>query len=136
MEACEPKTGLVIVDHGSDVAEAKMVVEMFAVVVRAMTGDSFVAVVPAHMMGADPSVDEAFETCVAAGADQVVVGLFFLTPGKHSAEDIPRMAAEAAARHGDIPFVVTEPLGADDRLAEVLLDRIDAAVAVCTPASS
>jgi len=73
---------------------------------------------------AAPSLDEAIDRCVAQGARRVVVGLFFLAPGRHGKTDIPRMAREAAARHPGLEVLVSEPLGLDERLAAVLHERV------------
>jgi len=117
-------TGLVVVDHGSKNPEANFVVELLCLVVRSIVGDRFVSVQPAHMEKADPSIDDAVAACVAAGASRVVVALFFLAPGKHAMEDIPLQVEEAAERYG-IETFVSQPLGVDDRMAEVLLDRAE-----------
>lgn len=74
---------------------------------------------------ADPTLMEAFSACVEQGAKEVVIHPYFLAPGRHSTEDIPRMAEEAAALFPLIPYHVTEPLGIDSRLSEVILQRIN-----------
>jgi sirohydrochlorin ferrochelatase len=115
-------TGLVVVDHGSRNPEANFVVELLCLVVRSIAGDRYVAVQPAHMELADPSIADAVASCAEMGAERIVVAPFFLAPGRHVSEDVPRLAKEAAERFG-IEVLVAHPLGADDRLAEVLLER-------------
>lgn len=115
-------TGLVVVDHGSRNPDANFVVELLCLVVRSIAGDRYVAVQPAHMEQADPSIADAVASCVEMGAQRIAVAPFFLTPGRHVSEDVPRIAKEAAARY-DIDIFIAHPLGADDRLAEVLLER-------------
>jgi sirohydrochlorin ferrochelatase len=46
-----------------------------------------------------------------------------LSPGRHATADIPRMVAEAAAKHPGVKFKVTDPLGLDDKIGEVVLER-------------
>ena len=48
---------------------------------------------------AEPSIAAGVRSCVEAGATEVVVFPYMLSPGKHSTRDIPRMVAEAAAGH-------------------------------------
>ena len=60
--------------------------------------------------------------------DIVVVGLFFLSPGRHARSDIPEMLEEIATRYPQIKSVVTEPLGVDQRIAELLLVRAEEAM--------
>ena len=43
-----------------------------------------------------------------------------LSPGRHAIKDIPNMVSEIASEYPDIPFDVTEPLGLDDHIIEVI----------------
>jgi len=79
---------------------------------------------PAHMELAEPTVEQAFTRCVEQGARTVVIHPYCLSPGRHSREDIPRLAALAAAKHPGVALAVTQPLGLDARLCEIALDRI------------
>src|SRR5262245_40713946 len=111
-------TGLVIVDHGSRRGESnQMLVEL---VDRFRRGASdYITVEPAHMELADPTIAQAFDRCVAAGAKRVVVMPYFLLPGRHWDQDIPRLTAEAAAKHGGVEFLVAAPLGLHPLILEV-----------------
>ena len=60
---------------------------------------------------APPTIGEAFDACVADGARTVVVSPYFLSPGRHWQEDLPALAAEAAARHPGVRYLVAAPLG-------------------------
>lgn len=79
------------------------------------------------MESAEPTLAEAFEACVAAGAVEIVVHPYFLGPGRHTTRDIPRLVAEAAARHPGLRASLTEPLGVDAKIVEVVLARVRAA---------
>ena len=59
---------------------------------------------PAHMELAEPSIATAYDRCVKRGAQRIVVCPFFLGPGKHWTQDIPRLTAEAAHAHPAIAF--------------------------------
>ena len=125
----EPSDGgsgraVVLVDHGSRAPEANALLEALAERVRARLPDRLVRV--AHMEIAPPSLGEAIDACVAAGAREVVVHPYFLTPGRHAVRDIPRMASEAAARHPGVAVRVTGPLGLHDGLVDAVVARIDA----------
>jgi len=76
---------------------------------------------------APPTIADAFDRCVARGADEVIVHPYFLLPGKHWADDIPALVAAAAGKHPGKPWKVTEPLGASAKIEEVILERIEAA---------
>ena len=62
-----------------------------------------------------------------AGATAITVMPYMLAPGRHSTGDIPRMALQAAEQHDGVLLKVSAPLGADSRLAEVVLQRVEEA---------
>ena len=94
------------------------------VVVGFQRTSGYAIVEPAHMELAEPSIATAFSRCVAQGATMVVVHPYFLSPGRHSTSDIPRLANEAAKEHDGVDFRVTDPLGLHPLLSEVIKDRV------------
>ena len=80
---------------------------------------------PAHMELAEPSIRRAYTRCVAAGARRVVVHPFFLFPGRHWHDDIPRLTAEAAAEHPGVPYLVAAPLGVHSLMVQLMQFRIE-----------
>ena len=115
---------ILLVDHGSRRDEANAVVGEVAVLVRAEMGEGAI-VEAAHMELAEPTIAEAFDACVAAGADEVVVVPYFLGPGRHATEDVPRLAAEAAKKHPDVRYRVAAALGADPLMARLVMTRAE-----------
>jgi len=122
------KKALLIVDHGSTRKEAN---DMLAAVAencrKIMPG---LSVHFAHMEIAEPSIAQGFEQCVKDGAQEVIVHPYMLSPGRHATSDIPRMVAECAAKHPGVSFKVTAPLGVDDKICEVVLERAGISAAV------
>ena len=115
--------GIIIVDHGSRSSESNRqlrdVVDAFV-----RTFDQRYRIVePAHMELAEPSIADAFRRCVQRGAEEVIVCPFFLSPGRHMQEDIPRLAAEAAERYAVKRFTVAGPLGLDELIVRLLEKR-------------
>lgn len=115
--------GLIVVDHGSKKPAANDLLLDVAALFKRVSGSAIVE--PAHMELAEPTIEHAFDRCVAQGATLVIVHPYFLAPGRHSTTDIPRMTAEAAAKHPGIRFHVTQPLGLDEKIAALMLQRID-----------
>ena len=116
--------GIVIIDHGSRSAESnRLLHELANRFVRAY-GDRYPIVEPAHMELAEPSISKAFERCVSRGADEIAVCPFFLGPGKHWQEDIPRLAAEAAEIFDVKHHILAAPLGLDELMLKLLDKRI------------
>ncbi len=113
--------GIVVVDHGSRREESN---RRHEAVVAAWAGIGDAVVEAAHMELSEPSIATAFERCVAAGATTVVIAPYFLGPGNHWDRDIPMLAAEVAARHPGVQFLVTAPLGPHPLLLDVVAERV------------
>lgn len=120
--AAEPKLGIIIIDHGSRRQESNLLLEEVARHFQQATGAAIVE--PAHMELAKPTLDQAFDRCVAAGAQKVVVQPYFLGPGRHWEQDIPALAAAAAARHPGIAFRVAAPLGLHPLMLQLIAERV------------
>lgn len=114
--------GIVLVDHGSKLEAANRMLEEVARQFADAMGGAIVE--PAHMELAEPTIAQAFAACVARGAKRIVVQPYFLSPGRHSRVDIPRITAEAAKSFEGIPYVVGEPLGIDANMNAILRRRV------------
>lgn len=77
----------------------------------------------AHMELAEPDVAGGFADCIRAGATDVTVFPYMLSPGRHSTADIPRMVSEAARAFPHVTFSITPAFGVHEKLAELILDR-------------
>jgi sirohydrochlorin ferrochelatase len=122
------REGIIIVDHGSRREESNRMLEQVAALFAERFGARHAIVEPAHMELAEPSIAAAYARCVERGAQRVIVCPFFLGPGKHWTQDIPRLTAEAAARFPQTGFHVTPTLGIDD----LILDLLEKRVSHCT----
>ena len=102
--------------------------EQVAVLFGERFSERYSIVEPAHMELAEPSIATAYGRCAARGAERIVVCPFFLGPGKHWTQDIPRLTAEAAALHPGTKYHVAPTLGIDD----LILDLLEKRVSHCT----
>jgi sirohydrochlorin ferrochelatase len=118
------RPGIIIVDHGSRREESNQMLEQVAALFAQRFAALYDIVEPAHMELAEPSIATAFAKCVERGAQRVVVCPFFLGPGKHWTQDIPRLTAEAARSFPQTKFHVTPTLGIDDLILDLLAKRI------------
>ncbi len=114
--------GILIVDHGSRLSDANEMLGEMATLIQSMAG-SDVVVRYAHMELAEPDINEGFEQCVRAGATDVTVFPYMLSPGRHSTSDIPRMVTAAARPFPHVAFNVTPAFGLHEKLAQVVLER-------------
>lgn len=115
--------GLIVVDHGSRRNESNTMLEQMAAMVAEVV--PYPIVEPAHMELAEPSIHTAFGACVRRGASTVVISPYFLLPGKHWDQDIPALAAEAAAAHPGVPYLVSAPLGLHPLMAQAVAARVE-----------
>ena len=123
----DPSVGVILVDHGSRRDESNA---LLVDVVRSFEEATGLPIVePAHMELAEPSIDTAFSRCVERGATTVVVFPYFLLPGRHWHDDIPRLAASAARKHPGVQYLVTAPFGLHPLIADVMRQRIERCLA-------
>jgi sirohydrochlorin ferrochelatase len=113
---------ILLVDHGSRVASANEGLGEIADQVRSRLPDRIVRI--AHLEIAPPSIGEGIDACVAAGATEIAVHPYFLSPGRHTTHDIPRLIAEAAARHPGVRVRLTAALGPHPKLIDVIVERV------------
>lgn len=117
------KKALIIVDHGSVVEEANNLLVTIANLLLTHSENIFDIIKISHMELANPTIQQAFDECVSDGAKEITIYPYFLVPGRHSKTDIPMMAKEAALKHPDIKYKVTEPLGIHEKILDIILER-------------
>ena len=120
------RQALLLIDHGSTRDDANDLLPKVARMVREMS--DFEIVCYAHMELGEPTIQQGFDACIAAGAAEVIVHPYFLGPGRHSISDIPRLVAEAAARHSGASYRITQPLGLDWKMGDLVLQRVREAI--------
>jgi sirohydrochlorin ferrochelatase len=116
--------GIIIVDHGSRRAESNAMLERVAQLFGERFSEQYSIVEPAHMELAEPSIASAYARCVERGAERIVVAPFFLGPGKHWTQDIPSLTAAAAKQYPQTRYHVTQTLGIDDLILELMEKRV------------
>ena len=119
---------ILLIDHGSRRNEANEMMDCMANLVQAMAGGD-VIVRYAHMELAEPSISSGVVQCIEAGATELTVFPYMLSPGKHSTGDIPRMVAAAAVSYPQLEIRVTNAFGVHEKLAELILQRAGLPVA-------
>jgi sirohydrochlorin cobaltochelatase len=110
---------LIVVDHGSRQASANDQSEQLCEIIRTLRPES--QVILAHLSLLGPTIADAVGQAVAQRADEVVVLPYFLGSGRHSVDDIPRLAAEVSAVHPGLSITVGRPLGPSAAIADLLL---------------
>jgi len=127
LDASPESVGVIVIDHGSRRDESNRL--LLDVVEQLRRAAGWPIVEPAHMELAEPSMGTAMDRCVKQGARLIVIHPYFLGPGRHWEEDIPRLAAEAARGHANLRYLVTAPLGPHPMMSRIMQDRIEQALA-------
>lgn len=114
--------GVIVVDHGSKRAAANE--QLVALVQEFKEASGRRIVEAAHMELEEPTIQQAFDACVAQGATTVIVHPFFLSPGRHATEDVPALVEAAAAAHPGVDFVLTPLLGQSPKMTDLIEDSV------------
>ena len=117
-------TGVLVIAHGSRAKETETALEDILSMVRAKMPDTVIEC--AFMEFSDRTIEKGVAALADKGVKKVKIVPYFLFMGVHMREDIPSMAAECAAKFPDIEIETGGPLGTDERLADILVDRIKA----------
>lgn len=93
----------------------------------------FKAVRVAFMQLNKPSIEEVLRDLATAGLKEIVAQPVFLADGAHTTEDIPeklKVAFEGVGKGqgADVRLIYGKPIGVDERIVDVLLDRVTEAL--------
>jgi sirohydrochlorin ferrochelatase len=121
------KTAILLMGHGSRVAEANDALRDIATQIRAKGYYDIVEVSFREMH--DPDIQTGIDTCVAKGAQRILLAPYFLFAGAHVLEDLPAEMTAARQRHPGLELAMGRSLGAHPKLAEIVCERV--AEALC-----
>ena len=116
---------IIILGHGSRRAEANQGLLEVAQKVSLILGQP---VTPAYMAHDHPSLPEAVQAKISAGALRIVVMPLFLFRGIHVTVDIHEELREIREQNPNVEIIFTKELGADDGIANLAAERIKGAV--------
>ncbi len=116
------KTAILIMAHGSRIAEANDAAREVAAMVKEMTGFEIVEVSFRELH--EPNIQSGIDACVAKGAQRILLMPYFLFMGAHVLHDLPEEIAEAQMRHPGLVMEMGGHLGAHRKLAEIEAERI------------
>ncbi len=117
---------LLLVAHGSRREASNEEVRQLAASLAPRAKGRFDAVSCAFLEIAEPSIPEGIDAAVRSGAGEVVVLPYFLSAGRHVAEDIPREVEAKQREYPQIRIQATPYLGLAGGVAEILLELADA----------
>lgn len=110
---------LIIVGHGSRRATSNQeIIDLTARVASGALG--FSRICHAFLELATPSIGDAIDDCVAAGCHELLLIPYFLTAGRHVAQDIPQAIAAKQPQYPALKIQVTGHLGAADIMPQLI----------------
>jgi precorrin-8X/cobalt-precorrin-8 methylmutase len=119
------KTGLIIIGHGSKLPHNRENLEKLAEILRKRS--KFRTVEISFMVRNKPTIPEAIENLAKKGVSKIVLIPAFIAPGVHTTREIPEMIElkekEPFLKERGIELVYGEPLGSDERIAEIIEEK-------------
>ncbi|MCX7746412.1 MAG: CbiX/SirB N-terminal domain-containing protein [Clostridia bacterium] len=114
--------GILILAHGSKRQETEKILDSLVEKVKSRTKESLVY--PAFLQFSEQDLEAGIDHLVKNGAKSIKIVPMFLFDGVHVTEDIPNELKKISEKHKDIEIRMSEHLGDDDRIAEIIVDRI------------
>lgn len=112
---------LLLIAHGSRREASNDEVRELAAKMAQHAGSDFETVVPAFLELAEPSIPGGAGLCVAAGATEIIAVPYFLSAGRHVAEDIPAELEQARRSHPEVTIRQSDYLGKHADVLAILL---------------
>ena len=92
--------------------------------VRAESNERFAAIECAFLELAEPSIPDGLARLIADGAAHITVLPYFLSAGRHVAEDIPEEVEGVQAAHPDVHIEIAPYLGTSEVMPRLLLTML------------
>ena len=112
---------LLLIAHGSRREASNQEVRELAARLEQIAGDHFDRVIPAFLELAEPDIPNGVDLCVESGATTVTAVPYFLSAGRHVAEDIPAELEKARHRHPAVRVRQSDYLGKHASVPDLLL---------------
>ena len=116
-------TAILMMAHGSRIAEANDAAREVAAMVKVMTGFEIVEISFRELH--EPNIQQGIDTCVTRGAKRILLMPYFLFMGAHVLHDLPEEIEVAQKRHPGLIMEMGGHLGAHRKLAEIETERIN-----------
>ncbi|MGO5000095.1 sirohydrochlorin chelatase [Oceanisphaera sp. W20_SRM_FM3] len=116
--------GFILVAHGSRREAANQEIADFAAGVRhAMTG-RFELMGHAFWELAEPSLEQAIDHQVAAGATEIKLFPYFLAQGRHVVDDLPSVLHQKREQYPELTLTLLPHLGAMPGFADWIAEQL------------
>ena len=116
--------GFILVAHGSRREAANQEIANFAASVSQSLGERFAVMGHAFWELAEPSLEQAIDNQVAAGATDIKLFPYFLAQGSHVANDLPSVLHKKREQYPAITLTLLSHLGAMPGFANWLGEQL------------
>ena len=117
--------GLLLIGHGSKLPYNKENLEKLAAILRKRSVFGEVAI--SFMFRDTPTIAEALDKLAQRNVSKIVLVPAFLAAGVHTTQDIPELIEvkekELQLKARGIDLVYGQPIGSDERIAEILEEK-------------
>lgn len=115
--------GILILAHGSRRQEVDKILNSLTQKVIDKTGEQLIY--PAYLQFSERNLEGGIEYLIEKGANKIKVIPMFLFDGIHVTQDIPEELNTIMSKHPGIEVKMSKHLGDDDRIADIIADRIN-----------
>jgi len=119
------KAGLILIGHGSKLPHNRENLEKLADILRSRS--KFKTVEIAFMIRDTPTIAEAIDAMAKKDLSKIVLVPAFLAPGVHTTQEIPELIGVKEKQPNlktlGIELVYGEPIGSDERIADILEEK-------------
>lgn len=114
--------GILVVAHGSRAKETEATLEKVLNMAKKKISNEIIEY--AYMEFSEKTISTAVKSLIEQGVSEIKIVPYFLFDGIHLKEDIPNMVKKCMLDNPNINITMGATLGADERLADILVDRI------------
>jgi sirohydrochlorin ferrochelatase len=125
------RRAILLIAHGSRRPQANAELESVAESLRQRGRFEFVQ--PAYLELAEPTIEQGAAACVAHDARVVILLPYFLSPGRHVAEDLNAACQHLRQLYPHVHFALAPPLGQHPAIIDILLQHATETLAETEP---
>ncbi|ABO51211.1 cobalamin (vitamin B12) biosynthesis CbiX protein [Desulforamulus reducens MI-1] len=114
--------GVIVLAHGSRYPKANQ--EIFQITEQVKIIGGITSVETCFLQFGQPTLPQVVEEMNRTGIKAVTVVPLLLAVGSHIQEDLPELLKEQKKRYPHMTFRLAPHLGADRRIAEIVIDRM------------
>lgn len=122
----DTRTGVLVLGHGSRFPKADLI--MLDIVKTLKQRLHSRLILSASMQFSQPDLSAGIKILAERNCKLIIIVPLFLFGGNHVMRDIPQMLKEENVKYPEITFSYARNLGADTRITDIVMERIEEAI--------